>query len=81
MVKELQAEAKDVISNEVLPAFKNLQIYVENEYMNHVRPVPGIAVLPQGDTMYQAYLEYHTSIAGITPGDEHPKSFWLQRLH
>ena len=68
VVKEIQAEAKDVISNKVLPAFKNLQIYLETEYANHTRPGPGILVLPQGAIMYQAYLEYHTTIAGITPG-------------
>ena len=68
VVNEIQTEAKDVISNEVLPAFKNLQIYLETEYTKHARQAPGISVLPQGLTMYQAYLEYHTTIEGITPG-------------
>ena len=68
VVKEIQAEAKDVISNKVLPAFKNLQIFLETEYSKQTRPGPGISVLPQGATMYQGYLEYYTTIEGITPG-------------
>jgi len=36
--------------------------------MKHVRPSPGISVLPDGLKMYQGYLEYFTTIEGITPG-------------
>ena len=68
VVTEIQAQAEDVISNEVLPAFKLLQVFIESEYINHLRPAPGIRFLPQGPAMYQAYLDYHTGIAGITPG-------------
>ena len=65
---ELQNEAKEVISNDVLPAFKNMEIYILDEYINHLRSSPGISSLPNGLEMYQGYLEYHTTISDISPG-------------
>jgi uncharacterized protein (DUF885 family) len=67
-VTEIQNEAKEVITNEVLPAFKNMEIYILDEYMNHLRTSPGISILPGGQKMYQGYLEFHTSISNISPG-------------
>jgi hypothetical protein len=67
-ITEIQNEAKELISTEILPAFKNLEIFILDEYMNHVRTSPGIWALPDGSQMYKAYLEYHTSLDDITAG-------------
>jgi uncharacterized protein (DUF885 family) len=47
-----------------ISAFKKLGDYVHTEYMNHLRPNPGISSLPYGAEMYQGFLEYHTSMSG-----------------
>jgi uncharacterized protein (DUF885 family) len=52
-------------------AFKKLGEYLQSEYMNHLRPNPGISTLPYGDEMYQGFLEYHTSMSGLTPEKIH----------
>jgi uncharacterized protein (DUF885 family) len=67
-IKKIQWAAKAIISKKVLPAFKKLRNYVKNEYMKHLRPGPGISAVPGGLDMYKGYLEYYTTLTGITPG-------------
>ena len=58
-----------MIENEVLPSFSNMAIYIEEEYMKHLRPSPGISALPGGRDMYLGYLRYHTTKSGLLPGN------------
>ena len=58
-----------MIENEVLPSFNNMAIYIEEEYMKHLRTSPGISALPGGREMYIGYLRYHTSNSGLSPGN------------
>jgi hypothetical protein len=46
-----------------------MAVYIEEEYMQHLRPSPGISVLPGGREMYLGYLRYHTTESGWTPGE------------
>ena len=69
--KDVQERAKETIQNEVFPAFRKLEKFVLNEYMMHTRKWPGLASLPNGDKRYQRYLEYETTIEGITPEEVH----------
>lgn len=52
------------IKSKLYLAFKKLGDYIQTEYMNHLRPNPGISTLPYGAEMYQGFLEYHTSMSG-----------------
>ena len=68
---ELQAVALELIGNQILPGFRKLKTFIQNEYLPHARPGIGISTVPGGSEYYQACLEYHTSIAGITPLEVH----------
>ena len=46
-----------------------MAIYIEEEYMKHLRPSPGISALPGGREMYLGYLRYHTTKSGLLPGN------------
>ncbi len=70
-VVAIQKEALQVIRDEVLPAFKKLKNYVQNEYIRHLRPKIGLSSLPDGEKLYQSFLEFHTTIKGITPEEVH----------
>ena len=69
--KDVQEKAKDTIQNEVFLAFRKLEKFVLNEYMMHTRKWPGLASLQNGEKRYQRYLEYQTTIEGITPEEVH----------
>lgn len=56
---------------ELLPAYDKLDKFIQNEYMLHLRPTPGISSINNGLDYYKACLEYHTSIEGITPEQVH----------
>ena len=68
---DIQERAKSAIQNDVLPAFQQLKIFVENVYMKMTRKWPGLSYVPNGEQKYQRYLEYHTTIEGITPEEVH----------
>ena len=40
-----------------------------DEYSRHLRKFPGISSI--NDEIYQGYLEFHTTIKGITPEEVH----------
>ena len=69
--QDIQESAKVTIQNEVLPAYKKLKSFVENVYMKIARKWPGLSSVPNGEQKYQKYLEYHTTIEGITPEEVH----------
>lgn len=65
-------EARRVIASMVLPAFRNLSTFIQDEYMKHLRPAPGVWSLgPNGKDFYQACLEYHTTLKNVTPEEVH----------
>lgn len=68
-VENIKEEAKRTIHHKVIPAFEKLQSYLFDEYFMHLREFPGISSLD--DDIYQAYLEYYTTIEGITPEEIH----------
>ena len=43
--------------------------FIVDEYSKHLRKFPGISSI--NDEIYQAYLESHTTIKGITPEEIH----------
>jgi uncharacterized protein (DUF885 family) len=58
---ELQAKAKKVISESVIPAYKNLLSFIQNEYMPKARSSIAAQDLPNGKAFYRAQiLEYTT---------------------
>ncbi len=66
----VKEEAADVIENQVLPAFKKLGDFVHGEYYDNLRPMAGVnSVRTGGVELYQAFVEYHTTLRDHTPRD------------
>lgn len=65
--KIYNSEAYTVIKNQILPAFKSLEIFLEGKYMKHVRKGPGLISMGnlKGEEYYQACLDHSTSIKGV----------------
>ena len=69
--RDIQDRAKSSIQNNVLPAYQKLKVFIEHVYMKMTRKWPGLSNVPNGEQRYQRYLEYHTTIEGITPEEVH----------
>jgi uncharacterized protein (DUF885 family) len=61
-------EAK--IGKDVLPAYRRLHDYLQNEYLPHARETVGLSELPSGDLWYAYLVRYHTS-TNLTPQQVH----------
>ncbi len=69
--KKITDEAKRVIMEVVLPAFQNLNDFVQGDYQKHLRSSHGVKSIPDGDKFYQKCLEHHTTMEGITAEEVH----------
>ena len=60
-------DAFKIIQNQVLPAFRDFQHFLETKYMKNVRKGPGVVSLGNlnGEDYYQACLEFSTTIKNI----------------
>lgn len=67
---EILSKAKTIISENVLPAFKKLKSFLENEYFKHLRPEIAISSLNKGKEFYQMCLDFHLSCT-MTPEEIH----------
>ncbi|MEJ6007469.1 DUF885 domain-containing protein [Paucibacter sp. AS339] len=57
----LQAEARQVIAQAVLPAYRDFKHFFENEYLPACRDSVGISDTPDGLAYYQNRIEFHTT--------------------
>ncbi|XP_076359504.1 uncharacterized protein LOC143251969 isoform X2 [Tachypleus tridentatus] len=57
----LKSEAKNVIEEHLLPAFKKLGTFIEKEYMAATRPLIAVSSLPNGKEIYKQCLRLHTT--------------------
>ncbi|XP_076359505.1 uncharacterized protein LOC143251970 [Tachypleus tridentatus] len=57
----LKIEAKKVIEEHLLPAFKKLGTFIEKEYMAATRPLIAVSSLPNGKEIYKQCLRLHTT--------------------
>jgi uncharacterized protein (DUF885 family) len=58
------------IGTQVLPAYRRLHDYLENEYLPQARNTIGLSELPNGASWYAYLVRYHTSTS-LTPGEVH----------
>ncbi len=68
-VQNIQEEAKRIIHHEIMPSYESLKVFLTDEYSRHLRDLPAISSIDS--ELYEKYLEYHTSIKGITPEEVH----------
>ncbi|XP_077504623.1 uncharacterized protein LOC144114638 isoform X1 [Amblyomma americanum] len=58
----LKQDARKVIEASVLPAFKQLKKFIQNEYMPHLRHEIAATSLPNGEAYYKECLQYHLEL-------------------
>lgn len=68
----LEIAAKLAIENSVVPAFKSVKAFFENEYLPNTRTTIGVSETPNGDAYYQNRIRYYTTL-DITADAVHNK--------
>jgi uncharacterized protein (DUF885 family) len=68
--ERLTAEAKQVISEAVIPAYRRFQAVFRDEYLPATRITVGLWDTPDGRAYYQYLARYHTTTA-LTPAEIH----------
>ncbi len=58
----LETAAKLAIENSVVPAFKSVKAFFENEYFPNTRTTIGVSETPNGDAYYQNRIRYYTTL-------------------
>jgi uncharacterized protein (DUF885 family) len=59
--KRLTASFDQMITQQVIPAYKRLADFFEKEYLPKARTTSGIGSLPNGDKIYNFYIQYWTT--------------------
>lgn len=67
---QLRAEAQAAIRRVIVPAFRRLQTFFDDEYIPHCRRLLAATALPQGRAYY-AYLVRHFTTTDMTPEEVH----------
>lgn len=68
--KRLRALGKAALDMAVLPAYRDLAKFLENDYMPNARKVVGIGTTPEGRAYYEALTRYFTTL-DMTPDEVH----------
>ena len=67
---QLIQEAKDLIINEINPAYEELNLFLKNEYLTKSRDSIGIGDVPGGRKHYEYLAKYFTT-TNLTPDEIH----------
>jgi uncharacterized protein (DUF885 family) len=68
--ERLVAAYRDKLAKQVLPAYRRLHDYLQNEYLEQSRGVVGWSELPNGAEWYAYLARFHTTTS-MTPGEIH----------
>lgn len=66
----LQMQAKEVIKEQVVPAYQALDFFFRTEYLPVSRDTYGVSALPNGYEWYENLAEYHTT-TDLSPDEIH----------
>ncbi len=69
--RALRAEANDVLTNNVIPAYAALLVFMKDEYLPGARDTLGAIDLPNGAAYYEALVRFYTSLDDATADDIH----------
>lgn len=61
-------DAKSVIANKVIPSYKAIKIFFEQEYFPKARRTLGVSETPDGRNYYSALVKHHTT-TNLTPDE------------
>ncbi len=68
--KRLKALGVAALDNAVLPAYKDLHEFMQDEYLPKARTVVGIGTTPEGRAYYASLVRYFTTL-DVTPDEVH----------
>ena len=57
--------------NDVIPSYKKLQKFIQDEYLPHVRTTAGVHSLPNGKQYYKDCLKWSTTLPDLTAEEVH----------
>ena len=66
----LQAEAREVIAQQIVPAYRKLQVYFSDDYLPKTRTGTAVADLPNGKAYYDFLAGYYTT-TGLSADEIH----------
>ena len=69
----LQLAARDVVSNEVIPAFKSVKEFFETTYYPSTRKTIGVSQTPNGSDYYQSRIDFYTTQTSESAESIHEK--------
>jgi len=67
---QLIDDAKELISNKIIPAYQELNEFLKNEYLPKSRDSIGLDGVPDGKKWYEYVARYHTT-TNLTPDEIH----------
>ena len=67
---QLIKDAKELISNKIIPAYQELNEFLKNEYLLKSRDSIGLDGVPDGKKWYEYVARYHTT-TNLTPDEIH----------
>jgi uncharacterized protein (DUF885 family) len=68
--EKIRKKANKIITGEIIPAYKNLDIFLRTEYLDASPEMPGIMYLPGGKEYYENRVRFYTTL-DITPDSVH----------
>lgn len=68
--ERLTGDYRDMIMQQIIPAYKRLHDYIRDEYMPHTRGTSGLFALPNG-RMWYAYLTRRHTTTDLSPDQIH----------
>ena len=69
----LKLAARDVVSNEVIPAFKSVKEFFETTYYPSTRKTIGVSQTPNGSDYYQSRIDFYTTQTNESAESIHEK--------
>ena len=69
----LQLAARDIVSNEVIPAFKSVKEFFETTYYPNTRKTIGVSQTPNGSDYYQSRIDFYTTQTNESAESIHEK--------
>ena len=67
----VMAEAKKAIEDNVIPQFKRIKTFFEEEYLPKTRTTIGVSSIPNGEAYYQNRINYYTTSSQYSAEDIH----------
>jgi uncharacterized protein (DUF885 family) len=71
--QKLRAEAKRLLTDEVIPAYAAIRDFMRERYLPNARTTLGASELPDGAAYYAALVRYYTTLDSATPDNVHER--------